>query len=745
MTKITLGIAVVKVANPYTHIYGIEPITTWEGMPLITAMAIGSRGNSPYGVQTQQAYSVGDTVLFAYQDWESYGSVTIFGYILGVVPLNTQVITDSSDIVDAALIEGNSLNYSVCKAFETLEQNAMLSTSPLRNNGHGLADMLPGDSEASGELVTLYNSDYISGLFTNGAKLMVSGIDRRIISRSLLKTESTICGNSDLAIVGRSVINTRQFVGNIDQAFYNQIEETKDGVKIRENAPKPIYRSFEIAGDAVYGRQHALLSHDGQSVLYRDFEANNGTKTVFSATGLRIGRASGIGMIEYTGGRLNDKTYDPSPDETAIAFPVPGIVSGDDWGLIGNPQLLGADNYPNTFVPEDKYGYDDLAKIDIDDPQQPNGKISVAKGKSDIFFRDDGSILLTDAWGSYILLSHGNIELHARNNLFTVASRDHLSFSGGTHVTFAERNIEEQALSGSVKINAGDRLALQSDKGTVIESKTGLNLIGKTIAADGLNITVTCRDTDKPGMVAGGGSFKLLVPDGDVAVSSKSGVVYADAINVVTDTAAVGIGSNISVYGDTFIHGGLATTRHSAKCKVINPATGAVEQKNITGGVGTSITNTIGDIRAEGFVTSNKGVAAKGLIAGTQVCAQSQGDDGRVKKCHNVEQQTKIQIPKETDNNIDTVKDSAPTTLEKVSFKFDTESASCAYVLPTEPVSETNNTFKNDGTADKNNEKGYIYPGRRFWTTDGLISETTHSTDGFKTLAAARANDKKKG
>ena len=745
MLKAAIGI--VLYAEPFTHVYGVQETIELDDKPTYTAIALGSYGNSISGVQIQHAYNPGDTVIFIYED-SFLDPRTHIAYIVANAPTNTQLEKRIEDYVSASAWDGgnlSALNLGVFSALRTI-----LSRPDLQiriNAGHGSKDMLPGDHEAAGELVSEIIGDYLAGFRSNCAEILVSGIDRRLILHSLLRTESTISSSNDIAIVGRSTIRTNKSVGNIDQAFYNQVQETDAGITPKNNPVDPVYRNVSIYGDVIYGKHKATLSYDGKSVLYKDFEANDGSKTMLSAKGFRIGRVGGLTTTEYHGERLNTNQYDPEPDTTSIEYPIPGIVAGDDWGLIGNDDLLGGNIYPEDFVAENATGFADLSKIEIDDPQLPGEKLEITPGKSDIHFRDDGSILITDAWGSYLLMSHGNIEIHARNNLFTVASRDHLAFAGGTKVDFAERNIEQQANNGSIKILAGDRLALQSENNTVIESKQKLNLIAKETSLDSLNITVTCRDTDVPGSVSGKGSFKLLVPDGSVNISADNNTIFGtSSVALVTkDKTALGLGSTVKMNGNLELNGGLTVFRNETEYTLVDPKSGELIANNIAYGNGLSIVNTVGDIRAEGFITSNKGVTANGQISGKAICKQNAGREEHLGRCGDVSQSTKISATAANVTVKNTGAASEPTDIEDVTFKFDTVSKACQYQLPPHATKGGSDSFENDGYKDKNNNPSYIYPGDGFWTGDGICIDGTKELYGFEDLPAAKPNDQKKG
>lgn len=728
--------------DPYTHTYlvqdylqQIDPKNGSWALPTVRAIPIGARGNTLSGVQFQESYQIGDTVLYIRET--SGEKSTLLGFILGVVTPALMDVNSTETRVAATTWDGQNLNSSLFQLFDQLEQTAGVSRVPT-NVGHTGIDMLPGSYEIVGKLVAFNFSDYYASLRATCAEISVNGIERRLVLQSMLRTESTVNTLTDTAILNQSTIDTKKWCGNVRAAWYDCLKEDKEQLTIIEDA-KPQYRLVEQSGDILYGKHTTLLDQGGKTPLYTEYLGLDGTKKLLSASRLVIGKYPGVTATEYVGKRLAVESHDdedPSPEN--LANPLENLDTKDEevWTTYANTEFIENGGYPEGFLDTDEGEYPDFDEVTLKDDLREEKEIKLFTGNSYIEFQDDGSIKLTDAWGSFILLSHGNIELHAVNNLFAVSGRDTLCFAGGNRTDFAKQNIEAQAFKGSYKVASKESLQICSEGSLTVESRKKLYITASASEIASLNVTCRCINPLEPESKASG-NFQVISENGSIDFIGRqfrSNALYISLTSDKLNQAFVLGGRTPLVVGNLDVRGGIWSSGENIKLTVPRQETDkTLADKLFVAPASTNWINSAGDIIAtSGRLRVKEGVFTTGNICGKTVC-DTRG--GRKKYVGNASASSlstlcTTSLPLNSVSSQDITISSAPNRSE-YEFTFNIEGGAVALYRLVNPVPERNgNTEAYNGLKTLSKNVSFIYPGEDFWTVNGIADFTDIDEEG---------------
>lgn len=754
-----VGLGIVVTANPYTHVYGVALYPGNDNAPLIPSISVGALGNTVFGVQLYSTYSVGDIVFFCYQQNYTANRVTPIGYILGSAPLNTTFTDTPEEIVQASQWDGENLTNDNFPLFSWMDTAKNLADgTPLQITGHGASDMLQGDVEAAGRLVSLLIGDYFAGFRANCAELLVSGLDRRLILHSFLKTESTVNSLKDTAIYNRSTITTEKTTGNVDDAWYDCVSEDKTDILPIGESAEPVYRSITQSGDILYGTHHTVFSADGEIPLYSEYEGLDGTKSLYSAVRFSIGKKPGIKAIQYIGERLNSgdqSKFDPTPE--IIGDPLQKLSTPEeDWIVSKDAALFALNGYPEEFLDTTLGEYPDKKPEEIPDPLRKGEKLKIYPGIGNIDFLEDGSVRIRDAWGSYILLTHGNIELHAMNNMFLVSARDTIEIAGGNRTEYAENDVSIQARTGDIRALGGRNIRLQSGdqdkKGeTIIESKNRIQLMSNAVSLDALYVGVICRDPwqntdDSPG------TFQVLANQGQINMFGNTVRINGNRSELTSINAALVLDNTATICGDVTVMGGIHCSDKDIVLDVFTDS-GVVESKTFSSGVEKDIINDAGGLHVNGGIRGARGLTVVGQIVGEGLlvftpqekpitAANSAAVISNLQKFKPASTPEILPALRLKKDKTGAAKLSRRDTAQQ-SFSFGPGSMACTYRLTT-VLPRSGNNKDNTGYLDNRNNLQYIYPGTAFWKTNGVLTVGDSPTyRGFDKLPKAQPNNRK--
>jgi hypothetical protein len=759
----TINTGVVVAVDPYSHVYGIAAYPTLKNVPPLPAVALGARGNTRRGVQLQTSYYVGDLVLYIRQINDVTNPVSSLAYIIGSATTDYIRVQEPEELVSASRWDSGNVDELSIDVFNKMLTKARLIEDLPYMTGHGGIDMPPGAYEAAGKLISLIMDDYFGGIRATAAELLVSGLDRRIIERSMLRTVSTVNSLDDIAILNTSTITTHKTCGNVNDAWYDYVQEDQDEIIVKTDnaagsAPGVAYRDITQTGDILYGTHRVLLNQDHDTPLYTDFLGMDGTRKELSASRMILGKRPGLKATEYIGDRLNTEENTPKYDTKNIDEPVK-IDAGKskvskNWSAYYDDYLFpDFNNYPDFFVPTDQGEYSDedirTKKIKDDITGQ---EIELKSGSCTLEFEDDGSIKLVDAWGSYIYMSHGNVEIHAVNNLFMTSARDTLMFAGHNRTDYAGVDIAVQAYKGELREMAGKHVHLYGsatgdEGGIILESAHDVRVIADNTKIDSLNVFVHCHNPRVPA-VQGGGVFQVLVPGGKLNLAADIIRQSGTAISLTSDTHAFVLSGSVTIVGDLLLHGGIHSWTQSPQISVIR-TDGTTEDKKFQSGSNITWVNEMGGMKLNSHLSVNGQMMASGQVLGQSIFSihkqeqvyQASGRGSLLASIRNMggsKPSTNFKVNNTKPFKIESLKD--------IWFTFGDYDIGCVYRVAAPYPGGMGKWLETDGFEPPNTrDKSYIYPGASFWTDNGILDltvKTGQNTRGFKYLMVANINEK---
>lgn len=730
----TTGIGVVAAVDPYSHVYTLTPYPTLQAVPPIPAITLGARGNTRRGVQLQTGYYIGDMVLYIQQTNYGSNAVTNLAYIVGSITTDFIAVNSPEDMVKGSRWDDNNLDADSISLFHDLLTRNQINVNAPWATGHGGVDMPVGAYEAAGKLVSLLLDDYFAGFRATCAELLVSGIDRRLISRSMLRTVSTVNSVEDIAILNTSTITTKKSCGNVQDAWYACVEESDNEITAVESSdsteqPSPIYRDITQSGDVLYGTHRTIFDQKEEIPLYTDFLGMDGTRKMLSTSRVIIGKRPGLKAVQFIGKRLGvDDQSETKQDTGDIDYPVQ-LEASDNWRVTEDAMLFAMNGYPASFVDAALGEYeDDEDTFNVEDKARADGGFPIKAGGCHIEFQDDGGIKLVDAWGSFILLSHGNVEIHAVNNIITTAARDTLMFSGHNQTLYTTQDISLQAYKGVLRIDGGKDLLLHAGSEDtqgriVIDSAQDLKILATAVSVDSLDVLINCRDPKNPNN--GNGTFQVLAKDGKINFSGAFIRHNAKGISLTSDTKALIVGATITVAGDVMLHGGIRSWRKNTRADIVDMF-GRNSTKTFSAGTQGMWINETGGLKlANNCYIDGQCIASSAIVGEYILTLQTQKELQRASNAGSLRIATRplTGTKPNTDFTVggatDLVADT-PEQLQKLYFTFGTTEIGCTYrVVAPSPAGPK--TWQNDGLKNRKGDVSYIYPGVKFWTGNSVI------------------------
>ena len=739
----SIDIGVVISANTYSHIYAVAPI--WKrttDKPYWFCVPIGILGNTPNGVQLQCAYNYGDRVFVLYPNNYVKTGGSSLCFIIGGAPAHIFVGQSADEYVASTQWDENNLSVETFTGFEYLQRELHLDKYTPTAVGHGVSDMLPGDFEATGNRTSLMIGDYLAGFRGTATEIYIDSIQRRLVEDSLLKTTSTAAEDTNISLVGTTVIDSIYTRGKLS-------EPTTDKSK------KAWYRTVQQSGDLLYGDQKTLLAEDGKTPLAKDYTGYNGTRYIYTAGRLCLGKIPSMESPVYVGPMISKELKKTKLVENNLSRQLEPQDKEGNWNTKINEKLIGGNKellidswYPASFLEQGLAEYpDDPSPVEVADSIEET-PIKVNHKHSYISFEDDGSIKLVDGWGSYILLSHGNIELHAMNNLFMVSARDMLSFAGANHTEYANGDLSIQAYKGDLRAQAGSNIKLEANSktgGITLEGRNEVRVIANTYKNDSALVVFTIRNSDTQAI--GGQVFQVLAPQGQINLSGEHVRLSGGDITLTAQLTALSLSANVTIAGDVGVHGGLSCGGGSVSIPVITPE-GKAMLKPYSPGTNTEIINARGGLRVSENLITKKQVLAAGLVCGggfslspknspQKEIATDQNLSGVRSTINKTLSVPAPKIPEFKDDKL--ISKLALDNLSDYRFNFGKESKNCVFVVPHALPRGGTTTITNTGYVDAKNMKSYIYPGKGFWESNGLkLNSDNHI--GFNRLPNAADN-----
>lgn len=559
--------------------------------------------------------------------------------------------------------------------------------------------VLPGDTVVKGKhtTFTIDNTSVLIG--TDLANTYYSSITGECIDSYMLKQEHSIWHSDDTYVVKDSILNVKQYADNPYTAGLDCI-----------NNSEYVYTHTEVFGKVVNGKYYTV-SMPTEKKLYQVFQqhiGNTGKYSLKAATGLSLGKSMHMDYIKCSGSH-----FKPDIDDT-FAYIKPEFTD--------TVYLRATEN--EAYAKD----YNKRREFSVD-----GTPVELYDCESNILFEDDGSVKITDAWGSYILLAHGNIQIHAANNLFIVTDRDAIHITGGVESHRAGMDIQMESVSSDIRMHAKNILQLGG---------TTINTVAKNNVCTADTVTIvtpdySCLSNTNVSSIRIGGSLDNTYNNSMVYINSKETTITADkTIVMATKNSAVALDSKCLAVNTT-----LAVSRDIT----LDALTTVVQVDNmdyarISNSGSGSVKITDGSLYVNGRVESTGGIMSGDIIATSIAAARS--NDGKLSKVRNLNLSsitTRMNTPITSDIQI-SVNNSV--SLQPVDFdqnysvfKFNKESMACTYRMDKTEIM-TGKTYSITQDPLKG-QSLYIYPGKSFWESTGLeIFEITDegiitTSDGF--------------
>jgi hypothetical protein len=331
------------------------------------------------------------------------------GYILGEITLpitareNTTKEKIEAQIKDSTTaVNADSIFRTINNTNQTTCGSTFYAIDHFNYRGDRTTEDIPGDYSIEGKHTDITVDDYAIHIGTDCAHTVYSAVAGERIDFSFSLSETTAISERTTYIVDNSPLFVSKYSYDIGQSFFDCYDIT-DNVLTR-NGTHPTYAYVETISPKLGGRIETLYNKpkdtatDETTPLYQEQLDNNGSLNIKTVSGIRL-------------------SHDVS-DYFKIA------CNGD---LIQGTENV-AVSLTKTPVEETQYDKETSSTFR---PALKRKKITnalgedleVFMGQSCIELAPDGSIKIQDAWGSYILLSKGNIQIHAYNDCFITAGR----------------------------------------------------------------------------------------------------------------------------------------------------------------------------------------------------------------------------------------------------------------------------------------------------------------------------------
>lgn len=290
--------------------------------------------------------------------------------------------------------------------------------------------------------------------------------------------------------VGRSRISS--FVGYLG-----------DIVNLFVYNPDPDATDPEVAGDK--------SKHQGLAHMHVD---SSGRVMLRSAAGVSIERVDRIAVpkrIKQPWDPSGDKMEDMEPEERKpfkwseehpygrnleLRDATAWRYRGAYWRLKCQPKDFYIPEESELKCPSDNYDENGKATENFKDNDNR---------RSGLYFEDDGSVVIRDAWGSEILMRGGSIIINASAQIEVRSGKSTVVMAGHDAIVKARQSVDLSATNKDVRIKGQENVQVVSGAGLLIESKSD-----STKAWNG-----------EPGEKAAGSGITLSAPKSGVLAQGK--------------------------------------------------------------------------------------------------------------------------------------------------------------------------------------------------------------------------------
>lgn len=673
-------------ADPTDQVYKAFVSETGK---IITCIPVGVRRMKHGSVIAADNYTIGDLVFVLQNSMQSNAAPgQLRGFILGIFP------GDAKTLVDAELqgwAEGEATEFY--HETRRIYNNPEIDTTYMDKHRGVVAS---GDFIASGTDTLLHITDRTITVGSTDATMKTNAIDGSMCLESIVYENKTPGVLESVRVINDTILKDTRVYGNLNAA----------------TQPKESF--IEQTGDLPYGNVRTVQDATG-SALSRVSQRNDGSIKLEAATGIKLEKTLNIPTYTDYYAQLINRDEDIASLEDSKPEPFSRVAESDNWVATSR----GVDE--GYVLPVQRPVPEEHKSVEVADVTQTHTK-STVPAKSVLDIRDDGSIIIRDAWGSEIRMINGDIQISAANKIVMIADTDQLNYCGGVHAVKAGAGFQ-------VKTDFG-HIDMASAKEVNILANDKINVVGDTdvsIAAVGDIVVAAGRDyllsTVGAAILSVATDFFVesgtanIVSDYDCTLTTGTAMLRVSTGVVDIASAVTNIHSDVEISGEKYDAGTLPTGK-------LEPMTGSGALR-----VGNTFT-------VDSGIIANDYIMTKDSVYAGQVNALRVAEDTGVYKLKNIPKvNTKVSDHKSKSNyrkeplnkakeKLDAIQ---PTTLLEHAFeaKFSDphkESDDIAIYLPGYAVGmdsrDSMPTGEHHVAATGNSV--YIYPGKDFWQADNV-------------------------
>lgn len=590
---------------PDTRCYRAKPFIQIPGQPtkldyyLQTTDAVNCSGPDKDGSAPQvvRTYKPQAAVLACVPHQDMAGSVdSLAGYIIGEVATpnlsDSWLDQDKESAFNGATISRvpNIVNQTYRKYDDTkLTPNASYANRGY--NGWLDATELPGDYSIKGKNTRVRLDNYSVTIGTDRANTYYDYVLGELNEVSLFKSSRTIFTDDDMYIAGDKTLKVSQMSYNINRSFFDgyNSETDEEGNQLIKKVKdfKPRYDYMEAHGSEVGGKYQTVYNPidiptdvkaeqlaDAVPVAFQSFLSTDGSLTITSIKGIKLRHGLDFMYMTTNGGRILKE------GETHVnMIPIRPEVSPTEPGKL--PEGI------------------EIKKLD-------DTTDMIYKSEASLEISPDGSIKLMDAWGSYILLSQGDIRIRAASNIITLSETSTMMSAGNT-----------------LAATAGDLVELTSDKGCIISSLDSIELNSDNyLAVRTPVIQVKTQISKVDSSILEINSIHVGIGSDQASITIRGAQIlsYGSISNAVI-TSASGISltpSTVTVNGTTYMSGYLQLGDYPTTIKVRNN-----EEITLPGTSGSCLMITDGSLYVKQNIMNQGLVSTNDLLATSVAAAKS--------------------------------------------------------------------------------------------------------------------------
>lgn len=712
--KLHIQLAMITGVDPVHQLYEAIPVgTATSAANKIRVVPLNSHTTIWSGVQAHRIYKQGDIVLVALAPTDLMeGSQLNFGVIIGTINNAKFKYIDRHMLPMVPRIpEDKHTDYSrFYDDFNALCGNG----NRARNIGFylpGLEYATSGDYLIRGENTLLRVSDDYVTQKAGGVSIAFGGASESLLLEAATKRES--------------LLGYRESHYIINGEAYSEKINLLGRSSLRAHSPE-LRGVMTQVGTLVGGSRTSVITPSATlSTIDQRLDGQVHIKTIGGFISDKV-VAPDTKIQQYRGLILTDDAIDNVSNSATGLEPFNSVESSNYWSSVRK-------SFEGFNISGDDWLFDTSADLrstyncpyptDTVDVAEDGSITKVAMCASRIAQCPDGSIILRDAWGSEIRLSNGDIQLSAARKLVLISSDDTLAIVGGAlsancgglvnigssqqldvvaaSVNVAADNITATA-STDLILHGDATLQLNTPKDITVccGSFYGSSAGEATLTAKGSltmyskHSAAICSTASQ--VAVGGSAIELasnrtdIISNVTVAAGSTSHIVGGELTGVSTATGRTTFAGSVvcdkQLFTNDSLIAGASVIANTVMAKVVDPQTGVIRLKS--------------EIKPKAITTTNAVYCDRAVPERAKRIAASKMPSYTLKQLRNVLYKAA----------------KAVTAIVKPVFSR----ATGVGRSQVSPVS-----------IDNDSGLVYIYPGERFWTSNGLVTLTPNEVESI--------------